>query len=803
VILIGEIVLSLFWILSIFNTSALAQSAVCIRNVHSPLTLDGVVADGLPTPGCVPEPAVWKLVEPLEFLPGNSSPGGYLYLAYYDPGGPNNRRLFIGIDIANDDDLTDQDVVYILFDATNDGIFNEGDFYIKVPVTSSANALTGTQCDQSTGTAEYYRYVNSGWEFVNTIGVASQIQSKCAYDYDASPGEPPKIWNLEISIPVGLNVGGTNYFGLQTSGNFFGIGAYVFVDNGHHQAPQLGTVLKWPESMVDRGITDQDMGFPASLATQLGDASLTDICFDVNFSVASPLMINGGAAHQGGTGLIQRTPDGTGHANNIFRVTFYFDGPGDVATAMTNQGTVEIWLTPFRSSGWTGYGSQTWKMTQSVDAGQFNHEKTVDFTFDFAHPPQDWVNWETANGQADLVCADLFLEGFQYDQNNSNNSSHHNNNTFATSTSVFHFFMSAGGLPNLKRGESTTLFLRMQSTNDEEVTKKEGQGGLLQFLDLEWPNSYSIVLTLGLLSAGLLIVLILAKLQHATTMKRYIGAFTMLTIVIMCYQISCICIRPTPPQIETSRFRLKNSDSLGIKAVKGENNLYEMPIKYGEIKRAEIEVTGRPLPYQAVKNDFKPATEKGDPNILRLPVKPGEVVTIIAFGKIDLDGLNGRKVPTSPTGFVDSATVLQKDYLLKEGYYSPNEHDGALIGSFNNFETSFVIGSSLSIIVPSNATTLGLAVNAIRGKYKLITGAYEIFTINTPGPCVPTHTRINGDATYQIPYTLNPWEVLSSLNVYTYYQTVEVGPGGGVRSRTFYPWGFAHFSVYDSHILKE
>jgi hypothetical protein len=102
--------------------------------------------------------------------------------------------------------------------------------------------------------------------------------------------------------------------------------------------------------------------------------------------------------------------------------------------------------------------------------------------------------------------------------------------------------------------------------------------------------------------------------------------------------------------------------------------------------------------------------------------------------------------------------------------------------------------------VPDNASTLSLSVNGRRGEFARMSGILDIYTIFTPGPSNPTHTAIQGDATFHIPPHYELWDVLTSLNVYTYYVTTDTDGNGRVRSQTRNIWGSAHMTIFDSHV---
>ncbi len=777
-----------------------AQAGLCIRKVNSSFTLDGVVAAG--TKGiCTPD-AVWPMVAPAQFQP-IGSPTAHLYLAYYDPTPTNpandDSRLLVGIDTNGDPDVSDFDVVLLFFDANNNNGWDNDDFVIQVKVSPSTSSVTsGEQCMQTTGSIKYYQRSGSSWSQVNAA--AAEINTSHAFDYDSPPGVPTadsddNIWNLEIDMPIRKMVGGATRFNLSyTATPYFGVGAYVFADyNRQQQAHPGSVVLKWPGDITaNPPITDYDPAFSEPLPNELANMSLLDVCFDVNFNTSNPWVIN--------PGQMTPLPDHRINRNglNTFHVTCHFEGPGPTPN-LPNTIRVRLSLKPYNGSGQGAAWIKT--KTATILFTQAPQDRSADISWNFGDPIESWSAFEMATGtEVNFLCADITLEALPstHDDDLSNNFKNVNGNYFATSTYAHDFFIFGEDLPNLKPGESTTIFLRMQSTNEVQETAK---GGFLAS-PFRWKrlNDVRLIFGLSLLGISLVIVILLLKAHRLPTLK-YAGPLAVLALALLVYH-GCDSrgCKPRPPRVGTDRWQVTNADQLGLKPVQDEGEWYQMPIKHGEIKRVALEFTGRPLPYQTVKHAFNPATAGGEPNILRIPVKPDEVATVLAFGQIDLDGLDGPSAPTTPTGFVDTTAAQQRRYLLTEGYYAPNEYAGALIGSFNNFETSFVVSRNLSVVVPDNANALSLAVNAVRGAYASITGAYEIFTVITPAPRVPTHTRIRGDATYQIPPSFDLWEVLTSLNIYTYYQRTEVDEGGGVRSRTSHPLGFVHYSIFDSHV---
>jgi hypothetical protein len=763
---------------------------VCIKNLTTDLTLNGVVASG--AGGACPVGPVWQSVGPVEYLPSGGSPSAYMYFAFRT----GTNRLFIGIDLKGDPDLSNQDIVILAFDANNNDVFDNGDFLIKVPIwnvgpiaTGNTGGLAGADCNKVTGPAEVRRFTAGAW---GSWGADAAVLTKLAYDYETALDAEDKIWNLEISLPV------NGSFPLQTTGTFFGVGSYIFMDIGHFDGvsnPQTGTIVRWPSIMITRtDITDQNIvGVTPTTADQLGNASLTDNCFDVNWTAPNPWVINGFAAGEHDN-RVNRT------GNNLFHVTFFFDGPGTTDTPLTNNGNVRLSLTPYGPGAGSG-----WDKTLAVDAARFNHAKSVDFNFDFSNPPGSFGNVANLN----FVCASTYLESFQRDDVVSvpSNRLYVNYNEFTTSEYPMDLFLFGKDVPNLKPGESTTVQLRLESANDPAGTRRASPGGIVS--PPFWAvfcSRLAIVIALIVLVIALILLWLARKQTPPSKLRRLAWLLILLAIVVLLLQYFC---KPSQPQggqvIGTERWEVKNAEELGLKPVNGEPGLYELPINFGEVKRIQVLFTGTQLPYQTTKQTFNPVGQSGANNVMRVPVKSGQVVSVISFGQIDLDGPNGPLAPVSPTGMVVPANAAGHNpaagsYLLSEGFYTPNEQAGALIGSFDNFETSFVVGRSASIQVPANVGELSLSVNAQRGTFAAITGNYEINWIVTKAPDSPTHTSIVGDGTIRAPRFFNNWDVLTSLNVYSYYTTHAVSTDGRTRSQTRNIWNAAHMSVYDSHV---
>ncbi|MCP4428760.1 MAG: hypothetical protein GY803_30105 [Chloroflexi bacterium] len=783
--------------------TACAQGGLCIKNVTTSFTLDGVVAPGTTTGACSTDP-VWSTVNPAQFQPV-SSPDGFLYLAHYDPN-PGDSHLLIGVDVQGDEDLSDFDVVSLYFDANNNDAWDaDVDFAIQVEVSNSSTGITsGDDCNQATGDVTYFNRTASGWL---PVAVASaEIDAENAYDYDSVADPETDLWNLEIDIPISFSSGGDTYFDLDiAAAPYFGVGGYLYLDDGHQQSPQVGTVLTWPTmlesalTMEAPGIEMTDPTFAAPAAGDLVDISLEDVCFDVNFTAPDPWVINGNPA-QSGDYRVNRS------GNNTFRSTFYFDGPGVDPMSVANPGTVRLGLKPYGPTSGT-----TWEQTEMIDATpyNFNQARAVEFTYDFSNPPASFGDPDMLN----FVCATTTLEDFTLDDNVGNNGHNVNYNYFTTSEYTQSFWLFGDSVPGLNPGESATIFLKMDTTNELPELDVPPTGRDSNLLDKIWSiitqGNLATRIWLILFVIGLIILLLIALIlwrraqsavmaAPATTRRNMIITGILALILFIAGLLGLLPDLQRDQVIGTERWSITNAGELGLISVEDRPGWFQMEIAYGDVIEAELQFDGQRLPYETTQARLEPVVN-GEPNFLEVPVEPGGVVSLIAFGEVDLDG-DGPLAPTSASGFVQEATHGEEGgYLLREGYYMPNEFSGALIGSFDGGETSFVVGRNSSILVPEEVDSLMLAVNAPLTAYEAITGIYDLNIIETPPPGVPTHSANRGDATYQIPITFLMWDVLTSVDIYTFYMTENIVDNELV-GQTMHPWNGAHFSIYDSHI---
>jgi hypothetical protein len=98
-----------------------------------------------------------------------------------------------------------------------------------------------------------------------------------------------------------------------------------------------------------------------------------------------------------------------------------------------------------------------------------------------------------------------------------------------------------------------------------------------------------------------------------------------------------------------------------------------------------------------------------------MAVRSGERMHLTAFGRVDIDG-RGRLPSVGPEGRDFSRNLRGKRCFLLSGK-AAGRFAGALIGSFDAFKSSFVVGSEITITVPDGAEKLWVAVNDIDGGY--------------------------------------------------------------------------------------
>ena len=130
----------------------------------------------------------------------------------------------------------------------------------------------------------------------------------------------------------------------------------------------------------------------------------------------------------------------------------------------------------------------------------------------------------------------------------------------------------------------------------------------------------------------------------------------------------------------------------------------------------------------------------GGQDPVRIEARPGDRLHIMASGSVDIDAA-GPIGGAGPEGRDVSKEIPEGRFLLSGE--RPSRVGGALIGSYDNFATSFVVGPELTLEVPDQAQGLSLAVNDVVGGFGDNAGsgfAVEVSTLpapNKPGGTLP------------------------------------------------------------------
>ncbi len=762
---------------------AAAQAKACARTATGAFTPNGIVASGVTLGACSASTA-WSRVAPLALTAGastaNALANGTISFTYF------SGYLYLGITVAQDGDLNVFDAVLVAVDRTGNG-WDDDDFFLRVRPDTAGWGATNPRVSPSGGTAcngativEYYRYSAGDGGFILDNAADTAITAKVAYDYETAVDGETNLWNLEIKLPTGAKVlGGHSYFGISTAD--FALGAYVFADLGANQSGQVGMVLRWPDGIGDRQISQWDLNTPAVNAANLADLTVNNVCFNVTFAgVPTPWEINGSMAADGNS-LVNPT-----NQSNTFRVSYLYDGPGDSPTAGSNAGTVTLELIPSISTDWVP--TTAWTQSHPVSLGNYNQIYSETFTA----PPGSF------RSDAVFLCAKPKLENFTRDDNVTfcpacgENQLHINHNYFRTSVDTQVVDLRAEAIPNLGPGQSSRILLFMNSTNDPSA----------KALGLDSRGSER--------TAALFFGSAAVLLGGAAAARRRRGLLAMLGLVGVALVVhGCKYIRPSGGRIGTDRWELLNARELGLKPLPEEPGWYQVPIQHGEVKRLRMQFTGQPLPYQTATEQVSMALDSatGRPRTTSIPVKAGQIVTVLAFGDIDPDGADGPLPASSASGTVRrdaitptlAATAAAPRYLLDNPRYVPSQWVGTLIGSFDGFKTSFVVGTNASLAIPRGAERLSLAVNGSAADYQRATGAFVIKSIVTEAPSVPTVVPVGFDTPFDTPWYLEPWRVMTATHVYTFYETPVANAQTHQTVMARAALGQVHMSIYESH----
>jgi hypothetical protein len=172
------------------------------------------------------------------------------------------------------------------------------------------------------------------------------------------------------------------------------------------------------------------------------------------------------------------------------------------------------------------------------------------------------------------------------------------------------------------------------------------------------------------------------------------------------------------------------------------------------------------------------------------------MVTLVANGLVTLQPKGN---PNGPDGFAlqrtDATAVApgKRRFLLDaKGAFAPTENIGALIGSFDKFATSFVVGNSRTLIVPDKATHLYLAVNDEVEAFDDNQGrGFRVAVILTPPQFLPTRLASPGNAGNGLPALA---DVGANLPQFTVDMLIH-----DQKRRLIRPAGYVAYAITNSH----
>ncbi len=254
-----------------------------------------------------------------------------------------------------------------------------------------------------------------------------------------------------------------------------------------------------------------------------------------------------------------------------------------------------------------------------------------------------------------------------------------------------------------------------------------------------------------------------------------------------------------PDIIKGWNYRFTNAERIGLRDLG--NGYFSMSMNIGEEKLVAIEIAGGEMPVAPNQYLLSPRAggtllpkPSGEPP-LDLVVQPGKMMTIITHGLINVDPQNDRIRENDPNGFSDSTWSYAR-FLLPSDYHGPSQNIGALIGSFDNFKTAFVIGADMTFLVPEGASQLSLAINDTSGAYDNNRGkGFELNVVITEPLFLPTRLAASGNPSAGQPARPRVGSNLPEFDI-DVYQAIAFPEQ---RDKLLQPTGYVAYAVYASH----
>jgi len=704
-----------------FDPPAFGQA--CIPVVNGAVVVDGVVAGTnagvMSMSGCSADPG-WGGVVAQSFTPvGNMGlQSAKIFVTGYDAGADGTiNKIYVGVHVEGDEQLTDADKLLLVFDANGNGgaAFDASDFAILCAIGSPAPA-SGEQCNQAAGGVTFFK----GPGLPQQALPAGIDAPKVSWDFD--PGNDPEteIWETEL----GIDVTGLGLLA-PASGAGFRMGARLIVTQ------PLGTLVwRWPATV------DNDANFnhvdpagvtgltPNSLSTtNFGNCG--DVIFEPN-GMAGVLAEDFNHLPNAFTRLNPSDPThfnqttGVALKQNHFQAKVKFYNPSNPAdnspVAVPNVGKVEFFLKPYNSGGPTEF-----KMgEQGVSFTHMNEIQIKDLYWPLTKADYQAHSAEIAS--SGHACVRVKLSDFTV---NLGTDEVQKNLVYTTASTIRDTFeVSTEGM-NLPPGQSEFQYL----------------------FRARWRN----------------------------IPKQLADGWT---------------------------FKIENADRLKLKPVGKDGNYFQISMGPKEKKLIAIAITGGKMPVSPEVFTISPrAGGKYLPRpsgeaAKEIDVKPGKMVTLISTGSIVVDP-KMKRVPNGANGYADN-TLAKERFLLPSDFYDPSQTVGALIGSFDQFKTAFVIGNSMTFIIPEKASKLWIAVNDRDGAYDDNQGnGYNVSMIMTDPLYLPTAISAGGSNIAGIPARAQTAANVPELGIEAFNMVPVKGEKEmGMRLE---PTGYVAFAVYQSH----
>lgn len=749
----GRFLMTAFILLTAVLGQCLALAQTCVPLINNPATVNGIVVGtgvvgggGLPA-GCAIDPG-WGGVASLDFAVfGAALPTqvAKIFLAGYNAANDATLdTIYVGVHIEGDPELTQEDRVVLYFDANGNNTFDSPDFALLYEV-GTATPPANEVCNQNPGTVQFFLY--SGGLWVPQASVPASITSKVSWDYDSSNDGESEIWELEI----GLDVSGLS-LKAPSSGAGFKVGAKLYVNESSVDAWK---VWRWPASLTSQSSPlSYDPNEGNVTAPNMAPTTMSTCGYDVVFE---PDGVSGVTASSAGGESNKFTrlanadfnEDGSAKKKNHFTAKVKFLNPSNLLdtspVAVPNKGRVKFSIKPWNG----GFLGEYLMGEPETEFSQLNQIRTVQL--DWPQNKNQYDDPVTHQPKNDLqasthTCLKVQISGFTVDSNQTNDVSTRNLTYISTSTVRDTFVISTVGMEAPPGVETIEYILRANwknvSPDKVEVKSRPSRTGLSQGEESPWYR----------------------------------------------------------PKKEKWNVRFPNAERIGLSDLG--NGYFSLPMKVGEEKHIDIDIVGGVMPVASQQYHLSPRaggklmpTPSGD-SPLNISVTPGKMVTIIAHGLINVDPESKSIPPNGPNGF-SNPDLRQSEYLLPATAYEPSENIGAVIGSFDDFKTAFVIGSDLTFLVPEGAKQLSLAVNDSNGKYGDNGGeGFRLNFIMTDPLYLPTRLALAGNSKLGLPAMARAGSNLPELDIEVFQLIPDQAQN---KIKLLKPTGYVAYAVYASH----